>query len=148
MLVVTVTNREQKARALGADEFWLKPMDQDWLLRKLRSIAKPGAASKVLVIDDDDGARYLVRKYLRAQPYQMLEAGDGPGGIACAREERPQVIFLDFSMQDMTAFDVLDDLKGDPRTRGIPVVIITSQLLDASDRQRLAAETEAILNTN
>lgn len=146
VLVVTVTNREQKARALGADEFWLKPIDQDRLLRKLRSIAKPGAAAKVLVIDDDDRARYLIRKYLEHSPYQMLEAGDGPSGIACAREERPQVIFLDFLLQDMTAFDVLDDLKGDPRTRGIPVVIITSQLLDARDRQRLAAETEAILS--
>jgi signal transduction histidine kinase/CheY-like chemotaxis protein len=146
VLVVTVTNREQKARALGADEFWLKPIDQERLLRKLRAIAKPGAAAKVLVIDDDHRARYLIRKYLEHSPYQLLEAGTGPDGVACARDERPQVIFLDFLLQDMTAFDVLDDLKADPRTRGIPVVIITSQLLDARDRQRLAAETEAILS--
>jgi len=146
VLVVTVTNKEQKARALGADEFWLKPVDQDRLLRKLRSIAKPGMTAKVLVIDDDSKARYLMRKYLEHGPYQLLEASDGLTGIRCAREERPHVILLDFLLQEMTAFDVLDDLKGDPRTRGIPVVIITSQLLDASDRQRLAAETEAILS--
>src|SRR5262245_27860082 len=52
VLVVTVTNREQKARALGADEFWLKPVDQPRLLRKLKSISGAnGTRTKVLVID-------------------------------------------------------------------------------------------------
>lgn len=146
VLVVTVTNKEQKARALGADEFWLKPVDQDRLLRKLRALSRPGSQAKVLVIDDDDKARYLMRKYLEKEPYSLLEAATGPAGIQCAREQRPQVILLDFLLRDMTAFDVLDDLKGDPRTRGIPVVIITSHMLDASERQRLAAETEVILS--
>jgi len=146
VLVVTVTNREQKARALGADEFWLKPVDQDQLLRKLRMISRQSAPARVLVIDDDDKARYLVRKYLEHSPYQLIEAASGPEGVRCARDERPSVILLDFLLQDMTAFDVLDELKGDPRTRAIPVVIITSHLLDAHDRQRLAAETEAVLS--
>ena len=146
VLVVTVTNKEQKARALGADEFWLKPVDQDRLLRKLRSITRPGVTTKVLVIDDDHKARYLMRKYLERGPYQLLEAASGADGVRLATDELPAVILLDFLLQDVTAFDVLDELKADPRTRGIPVVIITSQLLDASDRQRLAAETEAILS--
>jgi CheY-like chemotaxis protein len=46
----------------------------------------------------------------------------------------------------MTAFDVLDELKADPRTRGIPVVVVTSHLLDTDQRARLAAETQAILS--
>ncbi len=146
VLVVTVTNKEQKARALGADEFWLKPVDQDQLLRKLRAISRPTEAARVLVIDDDDKARYLIRKYLEKSPFELIESSNGPDGIRCARERRPHVILLDFLLQDMTAFDVLDDLKADPRTRGIPVVVITSHLLDAGERKRLAADTEAILS--
>jgi signal transduction histidine kinase/CheY-like chemotaxis protein len=146
VLVVTVTNKEQKARALGADEFWLKPVDQAQMLRKLRSISKPSRPARVLVIDDDHKARYLMRKCLEKSPYELLEAATGPDGITCARKERPSVIFLDFLLPDMTAFDVLDDLKADPRTRGIPVVIVTSHLLDAQQRERLAAETESILS--
>jgi CheY-like chemotaxis protein len=46
----------------------------------------------------------------------------------------------------MNAFDVLDELKGDARTRGIPVIIITSHSLPPEDRERLAAETEVILS--
>ena len=48
----------------------------------------------------------------------------------------------------MTAFDVLDELKADPRTRAIPVVIITSHLLDADERRRLTEESEAIISKN
>ena len=146
VLVVTVTSKEQKARALGADEFWLKPVDQDQLLRKLRALSRPRSPARVLVIDDDERARYILRKYLQNSAYQLLEASTGGDGVRCAREQRPEVILLDFLLDEMTAFDVLDELKADPRTRGIPVVIVTSHLLETHERKRLAAETEAILS--
>ena len=53
---------------------------------------------------------------------------------------------LDFLLEQMTAFDVLDELKADPRTRDIPVVIITSHTLDDVDRQRLAKQTDSIVS--
>jgi signal transduction histidine kinase/CheY-like chemotaxis protein len=146
VLVVTVTNKAQKARALGADEFWLKPIDQDRLIKKLKAVARPGLPTSLLVIDDDERARYLIRKLLDDTPFSMIEAATGPAGIHLAQELRPHVIFLDFLLEDMTAFDVLDELKADPRTRSIPVIVVTSHVLDAGERERLAAETEAILS--
>jgi CheY-like chemotaxis protein len=56
------------------------------------------------------------------------------------------VILLDFLLEDVTAFDVLDQLKADPRTRLIPVIIVTSHALPLEDRQRLAQQTEAIVD--
>jgi signal transduction histidine kinase/CheY-like chemotaxis protein len=146
VLVVTVTSKAQKARALGADEFWLKPVNPDRLISKLKSLTRPGVQTKVLVIDDDERARYLMRRLLVGTPYGMEEASSGPEGVRLAREASPNVILLDFLLQDMTAFDVLDELKADPRTRGIPVIVITSHVLDATERRRLAADTEAILS--
>jgi CheY-like chemotaxis protein len=46
----------------------------------------------------------------------------------------------------MTAFDVLDELKSDPRTRAIPVIIVTSQALDVVQRRRLLEEAEAVIS--
>ena len=46
----------------------------------------------------------------------------------------------------VTAFDVIDDLKANPHTRGIPIVVITSHVLDAGERTRLAAGTEAVIS--
>ena len=145
-LVVTVTNKEQKARALGADEFWLKPVDQDLLLRKLRSLKVGAPPTRVLVIDDDERARYLVAKLLNAGPYQLIESASGAEGVAAAREHRPHIILLDFLLQGTTAFDVLDELKADPLTRTIPVIIITAHTLEPQDRERLANQTDVILS--
>jgi signal transduction histidine kinase/CheY-like chemotaxis protein len=145
-LVVTVTNKEQKARALGADEFWLKPVDQDLLLRKLRSLKVSSPPTRVLIIDDDERARYLVAKLLNAGPYQLFEAATGAEGVATAHEHRPHIILLDFLLQGTTAFDVLDELKADPVTRAIPVIIITGHTLEPQDRERLARQTDVILS--
>ena len=145
-LVVTVVDREQQARALGADEFFVKPVDSEWLLKKLRSLSTSHEpVERVLVIDDDEVARYLVRRLLADTPYQVLEASDGPEGVRIAREELPHVILLDFVMPEMTAFEVLDELKVDPATRGIPVIISTSKNLDEEERSRLATTTAAIV---
>jgi len=145
-LVVTVTNREDKARALGADEFCVKPFERAWLLKRLKALARTGPIEKVLVIDDDEVARYLVRRLLAGTHYAIVEAPNGARGVEVARIEQPQVIFLDFMLGDMTAFDVLDELKKDPRTRCIPVIVHTSKSLEADERERLASETSAILS--
>ncbi|MCY1053999.1 response regulator [Nannocystis sp. SCPEA4] len=145
VLVCTVMNRESRARALGADEFWLKPIDEDKLIRKLQTLAA-GRSAKVLVVDDEPAARYLIKKFLEATPYKLLEAADGLTGVQLARSERPDVILLDFLLENMTAFDVIDQLKADPRTRPIPVIIVTSHALPVEERRRLAESTEAILS--
>jgi CheY-like chemotaxis protein len=145
-LVVTVTNREDKARALGADEFYMKPLDRDWLLGRLKALARHQAVETVLVIDDDEVARYLIRKQLEGSPYALLEASGGAEGVRLARERLPQVILLDFVMPEMGAFDVIDELKKDPMTRSIPVIIHTSKSLLDEERKRLEVEASAILS--
>ncbi|GHG89858.1 ATP-binding protein [Comamonas sp. JC664] len=146
ILVVTVTDREQKARALGADEFWLKPVDEGQLQRKLQAMARTGPVERILIIDDDDVHRYLLKQLLKDMPYVLLEAAGGKDGIRLAREKSPHLIFLDFVLPDITAFDVLDELKADPRTRDVPVILHTSHELKEDERTRLAKETAAILS--
>jgi len=144
-LVVTVTNREERARALGADEFHVKPLEREWLVTKLKSLSKTGTVERVLVIDDDQVARYLVKKHLAGLPYEVIEAAGGLEGVRLAKERNPNVIFLDFVMPEMSAFDVLDELKKDPVTRCIPVIIHTSKTLAEDERRRLEREASAIL---
>lgn len=145
-LVVTVTNREEKARALGADEFNMKPLDKEWLVAKLRTMARGHAVERILVIDDDRVARYLVRKHLEGTPYEVLEAAGGIEGVRLARDRAPDVIFLDFALPEMSAFDVLDELKKDPTTRKIPVIIHTAKSLATDERERLEREASSILH--
>ncbi len=75
----------------------------------------------------------------------MIEAPGGVEGAERARFERPALILLDLVMPDRSGFDVLDDLKNDPATRGIPVVIHTSRRLRESDFERLANRHAGVL---
>jgi len=67
----------------------------------------------------------------------VLEAVGGGDGLARARQEHPQVIFLDLVMPGLSGYEVLDQLKADPGTRGIPVIIHTSKMLSEEERDEL-----------
>ncbi len=111
-------------------------------------VRQPREASEadcVLVIDDEETSRYLVRQRFRGTRYRLIEAESGAEGAERARFERPVLILLDIVMPDRNGFDVLDDLKRDPGTSAIPVIIHTSRRLSAGDLQRLGGRQAGIL---
>ncbi|HVY71089.1 MAG TPA: ATP-binding protein [Verrucomicrobiae bacterium] len=93
---------------------------------------------KVLVIDDDEASRYVLKDLLSGLLLTILEAGDGEEGLRLAAELRPRVIFLDLVMPGMSGFQVLAELKSNPFTREIPVIVNTSRELDDDERAQLA----------
>jgi DNA-binding response OmpR family regulator len=75
------------------------------------------------VIDDDRKARSLLRAWLREEGYTVKEAAGGNEGIKLAAELGPALIILDILMPDKNGWQVLEELKEDPRTAAIPVMI-------------------------
>lgn len=136
IFVITVVENEKKAMALGATGFHAKPIDRGWLLNQLLSSISQ-ELGKILIVDDDEISRYLVKSILSNRGYRFLEAQDGTEGLRLARESRPNLIVLDLSMPDLDGFEVLETLSSDSETKDIPVVIYTSQMLESGDRARL-----------
>jgi signal transduction histidine kinase/CheY-like chemotaxis protein len=99
----------------------------------------------ILIIDDEEMARYIARQRFRGMRYRVIEAGGGVEGAERARFERPALILLDLMMPDRNGFDVIEDLKSDPQTRGIPVMIHTSLHLSELDLERLANRQAGLL---
>ena len=102
-------------------------------------------APLALVIDDEQTARYLMRRHLTNLGCRVIEAGGGVEGLSRAESDQPEVIFLDLRMSDMQGTEVLARLKRNPATARIPVVIATSQPIAADERQRLGAHAAAVL---
>jgi signal transduction histidine kinase/CheY-like chemotaxis protein len=144
VFVVSTSGDGRKALSLGADEYFDKPLLPEQLLAALDRIAAPATQGVALIIDDDDAARYVIRRSLR-RPLRFEEARDGRSGLALASRCRPGVIFLDLTMPGMQGEEVLDRLKADPGTADIPVVIVTSRDLDAPSRRRLEVHARAII---
>ncbi len=100
----------------------------------------------ILIIDDEETARYITRQLFRGTRRPVLEASGGFEGAERARFERPALIVLDVVMPDRSGFDVLDDLKADPATRDIPVVIQTSRKLNSQEQVRLGGRQLGVLS--
>jgi signal transduction histidine kinase/DNA-binding response OmpR family regulator len=134
VLVVTNVEDRQKALSLGADAFALKPLERRWLLDQLHKLTGCSAPRKILLIDDEEVSRYLLRQLFPSPPDHVMEASSGAEGLRFARDEQPQLILLDLLMPDPGGFAVLELLRGDPRTAEIPVVVSTSKPLDEGER--------------
>jgi signal transduction histidine kinase len=101
----------------------------------LVTVAPRSGQPRVLIVDDDLASRYVLRRWLAGR-YSVEEAETGQDGLRLAAT-RPDAIFLDVVMPDLTGFEVLDQLKSDPATRNIPVVVYTALTLGVHDRARL-----------
>jgi len=137
VLVVTTVDDRQKAMSLGADAFAQKPVARRWLLDQLRRLTGRAAPRKILLIDDEEVSRYLLRQLFPSPPDQVIEASSGGEGLRFARDEQPQLILLDLVMPELGGFEVLERLRADPLTAEIPVIISTSKSLDDEELAQL-----------
>ena len=145
--VVTVVDNKQKALTLGADIFHSKPVDRVWLLQQLQQAANRDTRPHVLIVDDDEVSRYLLKGLHAQTGFRLAEAKGGNEGLRHARQYKPDLVILDLSMPDISGFEVLDNLKQDRETAEIPVIVHTSKVLDASERS-LLANAVAIVSKN
>ena len=142
--VVMATNVDDRrhAEALGADAYLQKPVDKDRLVEALDGFTR----RHVLVIDDDQATRYAIRKVLDSSNYYVFEAATGGDGLRVAETMRPKLIVLDLGLPDMTGERVLDELKDNSITGGIPVIIATARDLADPERSRLQRKARQILS--
>ena len=96
------------------------------------------SAGTILYIEDNEYNRKIVRQLLGRTSYRLLEALDGESGVAIARQELPQLILMDVQLPKMSGLEATRTLKADPRTRDIPIIVITSFAL-SGDREKAAA---------
>jgi signal transduction histidine kinase/DNA-binding response OmpR family regulator len=149
VLVVTVVDEPELARALGAHDYFVKPVDSRALLSRLDQYTFTTKVRehrvKVLVVDDEPSNVERLVALLEPVGFSVLRAYDGARGLELARAELPDLILLDLMMPGVNGFDVVSELKSDLRTRDIPVLIVTAKDLDAKDKRRLNGQVAAVL---
>jgi len=83
-------------------------------------------AARILVVDDEEANRKLLREILEPQGYVLREAADGEEALAALRESAPDLVLLDLVMPKRDGYSVCREIKNDPRTRLVPVIILTT----------------------
>lgn len=82
--------------------------------------------AKILVVDDDERIRRIMRDMLIYHGHKVITVGDGDEAVASARTDKPDLIFMDVFMPKMDGYTALDAIKKDVTTREIPVVMLTA----------------------
>jgi signal transduction histidine kinase len=102
-------------------------------------------AMRVLVIDDDETARYTIASFAARPGVEVVEAENGTEGIARAQSEPFDIILLDLMMPGIGGHEVLQRLKGDPSTSAVPVVIVTSRFVNDDEKQQILQRATAVI---
>jgi DNA-binding response OmpR family regulator len=154
VLITTYTETEDKAKGLqaGADEFLNRPIDHTELRARIRSLISlkqyreqlqtrtqlersftslPEAEivekqGKILLVEDNEIEGKLIRSYFHARPYQVEYVKDGMSALRWVSSGDIDIVLLDLLLPEMTGFEVCRQLKGDPLTRNIQIIMITA----------------------
>jgi threonine synthase len=99
----------------------------------------------VLLVDDNGDDALLIRRLLEGRKaYRVYHAKDGWEGLALARQKLPDLIISDLTMPGIDGFGFVEELKLDPRTKDIPVVVVSAKDITIEERKRLNGHIEAV----
>lgn len=119
------------------------PVPQEGLQAALENLDEK--ATSVLLIDDNEDATMLIRRLLEARKnYRIFIAKDGWDGLAQARQMLPDLIVTDLMMPGVDGFGLVEELRLDPRTRNIPIVVVSAKDITPEERQRLNGHIDAL----
>jgi CheY-like chemotaxis protein/two-component sensor histidine kinase len=148
VVVVSVVDNPALGRALGALDYFVKPVDGKALLSRLAQYTfttkVQNAPIRVLAVDDEQANLDLIQGLLEPAGFSVLRASGGNEGIDIARVERPDLILLDLMMPEVTGFDVVESLRADQSTRQIPIMVLTAKVLTPEDKRALNGQVAAI----
>ncbi len=96
------------------------------------------AGELILIVEDNDKNRKLMRDVLQQRGYRTIEAETGEEGIRLAREQHPALVLMDIQLPGIDGIVALTRLREDPTTRAIPVIAVTASAM-THDRQKIMA---------
>jgi CheY-like chemotaxis protein len=134
IIVASSTGEERKALHLGADAYLRKPIDRESLIEMLDRLSGNRSRTRVLLVDDGEITRYLVRQLPPRGLYDVREAKTGTEGWTQLLNAPPDVLLLDLKMPEMTGFELLDRIRDEASLSAVPAIVLTSAILNPAER--------------
>lgn len=94
---------------------------------------------RVLVIEDTQDNRQIIRDLLVSSGYEVIEAVDGGAGVTTAAESKPDLILMDIQLPVLDGYEATRRIKANPETAGIPIIAVTSYALSGDEAKTKAA---------
>jgi signal transduction histidine kinase/CheY-like chemotaxis protein len=145
VIMATSVEDQSKAMALGADAYVVKPLTRPVLRDLLWKHSRQHLSGTVLLVDDEEVSRYLLRQVFVNPRVRFLEADGGLQALDLARTEKPDLVITDLAMPVMDGYQMIEKMRADAELREIPVIVATSRKLSAEQMRGLSDRVLAIL---
>ena len=150
VIIVTVVDEREVGLALGAADYFLKPVDRDTLLARLARYTFTTKVRRgpvnVLAVDDDPASLALVEAALVPEGFTVTSATSGRTALELAARQRFDLVVCDLVMPELSGFDVVAALQADPRTRDAVILILTAHELSEAEKARLNGHVAGIVD--
>ena len=135
VIMLTIIDKKAMGFNLGASAYLLKPLNPAEAKATLDRIIDKSSSHqrRVLVIDDDPNIADMLRQVLPEDDFCLESAPDGIAGLQAVKTFQPDIILLDIIMPRLDGFGVIDNLRGDPETRSLPIIVISARDLNATE---------------
>ena len=143
LIVVSIIDNQELGYRLGADEYLIKPVDKESLLRVLQRYE--GRGHEVLIADDDPVVVDLVRQLLEDDSWTVRSAANGKEALEAIAVKQPDVLLLDLMMPVMDGFETLQQLRANDETQDLPVIVITAKDLSPDEQRDLLHNTTKVI---
>jgi CheY-like chemotaxis protein len=145
VIMLTIVDNKNMGFALGAVDYFTKPVDWKRLSAALEKHRFRAARQSALVIEDDANTREMLRRIMEKEGWTVLEAENGRVALDLIADNVPGIILLDLMMPEMDGFSFMAELRRRPGCAQVPVIVITAKDLTQEDHQRLNGEVSRII---
>ena len=96
-------------------------------------------SKRILVVDDQEDLRGVLRDLLLGSGYAVIEAADGEAGVTKAKSDRPDLILMDIQMPVIDGYEATRQIRADPAIDGIPIIAVSSFAMKGDEQKARSA---------
>jgi CheY-like chemotaxis protein len=145
VIIVSAEDEGKMGAALGAAESLTKPLTSEALIQAVRRVLQPEGTLRVLIVDDDPETRELLADTLMNARHIPLTAPDAIEALRILTTSHVHAVVLDLLLPGRNGFEVLSDIRADPRLSRLPVLVITVKDLSERERETLTAQGAQVI---
>ena len=143
VVMVSIIDNKQLGFSLGAAEYMTKPVERKKLVGVVQSLIGSGEDAAVLVVEDDEATRSVLRRTLVGQGFTVQEAENGKVALEKLKTFVPSLLLLDLMMPEMDGFEFAEELRKNDEWSDIPIIVLSAKTLTEDDRARLEGWAKA-----